>query len=92
MKRLRLAVLALAVIGCGSARLSGRFADARTPSTYIDFHPDGTIYAQDAQGSLSGSFKEEGGHVVVTMSNGHADDFTVNGNALVSSRVTLTRR
>lgn len=85
-------VLAALLMSCGSSRLSGRFADAAKPTTYVEFHDDGTAYAQDEEGSVSGTYRLDGDEIVLTMSNGHAEKFQHRGNTLVGNRVTLTRQ
>jgi len=85
-------MLAALLTACGGPRISGRFADTAKPTTYIEFHDDGTAYAQDEQGSVSGTYRLDGDEIVLTMSNGHAEKFQRHGTTLVGSRVTLTQQ
>ena len=87
-----LAVAASVLVGCGGSHFVGRYIDANKPGSYIEFHADGTAYAQEEGIAVAGSYRLEGESVILSWSNGYARKCELRGATLVAGNEIFTRQ
>ena len=87
-----LAIALFIVTGCRGSRLSGHYVDLAKPTTYIDFHDDGTTYAEQDGFKVTGSYKIDGDSVIISWSTGLANKGQIHDNTITSDGVTFTHQ